>query len=162
MKITTIFLLVTMTIAFMAFGCEAKNEEIQNFNEENQENQIIEKKDIIGSWLLVKVDSCRRYVYPNASTFRNNIANDAGVIEFYEDGNGVINSSIDILCANDEFEWDYSLATLNFKVENWQADAKVKVIDRDTLAFNIESCQPRIGITVWYEVTMTKQETPDI
>ena len=145
MKTITNFLLVTVTIVFMAFGCEAENEE-------NQENQ-----DIIGSWLLVKVDSCRRYVYPNTSTFRKNIANDAGVIEFYEDGNGVINSSIDILCGNDEFEWNCSLDTLHFKVENWQADAKVKVIDRDTLAFNIKSCLLRKGIEIWFEVKLKKK-----
>jgi len=52
----------------------------------NEENHIF-----FGSWLFVQVDSCRRYVYPNASVFRINIANSEGVIEFHNDGNGVLN-----------------------------------------------------------------------
>lgn len=147
---TIVKLFITGIIVFMVFSCETENGN-------DQKNQII-----IDSWLFVKVDSCAWHVTPATDTLIENIANNEGVIEFRKDGSGVLDSSFDPFCGYKEFEWDYPSSAICFKVNGWQFPySQVTIINRDTLALSIDNYPPRIGLSIWYEVTLARIQAKD-
>jgi len=113
----------------------------------------------IGTWSFCSVDSCFQYVIPNPETYRSTISHNTGSITFFNDGTGSLTSHLVLYCNYGSFTWQYKSNTLSIYVMDSYSNrfsSEINFLAEDTMFIKLESCIPRYGIRIWYEVISSK------
>ena len=120
-------------------------------------NSLIDER-LIGTWSFCNVDSCFEYVIQNPVTYRT-LMNDTGTIQFRDDGTGSLKSNLILYCNYESFTWQTKSDKLTINVKDSYLNsfsAEINFVAEDTIYMNLQSCIPRRGIRVWYEVISSR------
>ena len=119
----------------------------------------LSNEKFIGTWSFCSVDSCFEYVIQNPETYRNTISHNTGEITFLNDGTGSITSNLISNCNYSSFTWQYKSNILTiYGMDSYsnRFSSGINFITEDTMFIKLESCIPRYGIRIWYEVISSK------
>jgi len=85
--------------------------------------------------------------------------NDTGTIQFRDDGTGSLKSNLILYCNYESFTWQTKSDKLTINVKDSYLNsfsAEINFVAEDTIYMNLQSCIPRRGIRVWYEVISSR------
>jgi len=119
-------------------------------------------KKTIGVWSFSNVDSCFQFVTQNPETFRTTISQKTGEITFIDDGTGSLTSNLFLYCNYGSFTWQYKSDTLTIYARDSYSNllsSEINFIAEDTMLIKLQSCIPKRGIRLWYEVLASKNVT---
>ena len=120
-------------------------------------NSLFDER-LIGTWSFCNVDSCFEYVIQNPVTYKTSL-NDTGTVQFRNDGTGSIKSNLILYCNYESFTWQTKSDMLMINIKDSYSNsfsAVINFVAEDTIYMNLQSCIPRHGIRVWYEVTSSR------
>lgn len=120
-------------------------------------NTLVDNR-FIGTWSFCKVDSCFDYVIQNPVTYRTPLNNN-GTIQFRNDGTGSVISNLLLYCKYESFTWQYKSDILSINAKDSYSNSfssEVNLVNEDTIFIKLQSCIPRRGIRVWYEIISSR------
>ncbi len=106
------------------------------------------------------MDSCKRFVVPNAQTDKFEVKNFEGEIIFHSNGTGIVKADHKIFCKEPYFNWEFVHDSLFFKVatSNFKSYSKTTFVSNDEVKIeHLFGCGTK-GMSIWYDLVIKRNK----